>query len=480
MMSRLVHVVGFLAFGVAVAACSTASLERTRLAEQMPETARAFTARAGAAPTTVERPAKPAAAPVPSPPEAHPADRSLTPADVAFVGELDEGLWRKAAVSSWRPKGASLSEETARVVMLARSPHVRAAWSTFVARTQRHSQALFLRRLIEEIDGFVRKPEDRPGEWPLPAPDASSGRVVERDVALAEQQFRIRVWDLLVRLTEVFHGARYEARSVSVLQKHLKLSDRLVAVVNSRYESGKASQANLLRAQMRASETRQALRSAVERTAAFHVRLASLLDLPGSVRPGSPTQHGTRPSLRTVLAAAASAPDLRAAELLSQRAQATLELMERRVLPLLTSGLSERGGNPAGPSFPAAYITGAPFLDELRARTAARGSDLQQARTAALATAEAAWSRLGGTERLRRLYAMTHVPKATRALEATEADYRVGRTDFLDLDDLQRLWLKVSLTSASVRRDVHVARARLERALGRPLAALRKQRASKP
>lgn len=416
------------------------------------------TALEGAAPLAATEPSE--AQPPPT------AEHDLEPKSLAFLNiELDEAAWAEAAAEGWTPGGA-MTQKAALTVYLSRSRALRAAWKRMNARANRHSQALYLRRLVEQFEGFARRPDARPSQYPLPTAQGLQGKAVEADIKLAREQFRAKTLDLVTTFVSTFHSARFQRRSASILRKNVTLSRRFAKVVQSRYASGQARKADLLKAEMRLAEMVVRQRTAVEAAAAAEQKLGALLNMSTAIKAGTPESLPKAPALEAALKNVEHAPDLMIAQLRWERAQSTLELMERKVQPDLSEGLSERLGIPAQARFPGKYVVAGPFTEELRDRVAAQSLALEQAKTSVPAASEKAWADLSDAARTARLYRRINVPKADQALKAAESEYRVGRTTYLYLDDIQRLWLRVSLAAAAVDRKAHVAAARLNRVLG--------------
>jgi hypothetical protein len=466
-MARCYLLIGALALSVGASACTARGIRARQGDSRLPAAALSFRDavgdRATAAPAYEVEQA--AGATVEAPRATSP--RGLKPEDLGFLEPpIDEAVWTEASAESYETP-SPISETLALTVFFARSQALRAARSRLDARRNRLGQALYLERLVEQYEGFARRPDDREAAWPLPGPEALRGAAVDRDVALSAEEFRAAVLDQMTQFTMAFHEARYLRRAVATYGENLTLSRRFADVVRTRYASGQARKADLLKADMRLEETREMLRTARNALAAAEARLGSVLDVAEPVAAGEAAPRRDLPPLAVARQASASAPDLQIAELEWERARATLELVERRILPDLSTGLSERLGDTASVGFPAHYVTGSPFAEELRDRVAARARALAQARTAIPAEAERVWAALSEAARVARLHRQVLVPKANDALASIESEYRVGRATYLELDDLQRQWLRVSLEAARAERDAHVAASRLRRTLGR-------------
>jgi len=393
--------------------------------------------------------------------------RALEPADLTFLGVdvSHKELWAKASTQDFKPK-TPLSERDSLVVFLARNERLKAAWSTRQSASHRHSQALHLRRMLEQFDALSQRPDQRPAPT-IPSSESLQGKVVDAEVALARIRFETTAFELLTGLTRAFHEARYERQAVGVFSESVALSRRLVEVARARYVADKVSTADVLRAEMRLEALKRRLKTAKERRAAAVRVVGALLNVTQTIKPGSPRPRAKLPELKRLRAEVAiGGLDVRLAAVRLGRGEAMLALAERRILPDLSQGLSDRRGEQGRDRFRAGYAAGQPYLEELRDRVAAAGRALAQARTLVPAAAERAHATLSDALRRVRLYKKSQMPRARQALKTTEAEYKVGRQSFLELDDAQRLWLETHLEYHAAVRDAHIAAAELARIRG--------------
>ena len=398
-----------------------------------------------------------------------PDRRALRLSDLAFlrIGGSPE-LFERSGRADFDP-GGSLSEADALIVLLARNEQLRGGWRIRQSARHGYSQALHLRRLLDELDGFSRRPDEVRPTQQLPSDESLQGRVVAADVAVAEVQFEQTALDLVARFTRAWYEASYQKRAVGILAESVSLAKRLVRVAETQLAGSRATTTDVLMAKMRLDDLRQRRRSANERRAAALRSLAALLDLVEAPRLGASLPNLALPKLEHARRQAlAKGPEVRLARARLDRGQAMLELAERRILPELSFELSERRGQPGRDRFRASYAAGAPYLEELRDRVAAAGRMLAQARTLAPAGAERAHARLSDALRRSRLFKRSQIPRSKRALEAIEAEYRVGRRSFLELDDAQRLWLDTRLGYHLAVRDARIGAAELARVIGGP------------
>lgn len=459
--------IGGLLVAAPLSSCTARGLRGHQREGRTPASAASMRSAVGDQPTSTAGPLSVAAPPAsPDAPDER-TSKALRPQDLEPLGlPIDEALWLVAADPSYEVP-SPIDETQALTVFLARSQAIRAARSRLSARRERLGQSLYLERLVEQYDGFARRPDARAPTYPLPGPEALQGAAVARDVALAAEEFRASVLDLMTGFVMAFHEARYQRQSVATYGENLALSRRFADVVRTRYASGQARKADLLKAEMRLAEMTQQLRTSREALSAAEQKLGAALDVAGPVTAGTSARRPATPTQAQVQRASSDSPDLAIAVLEWERAVATLELVERRVVPDLASGLSERLGKTEAARFPAHYVTGSPFAEELRDRVGGRARALDQARISVPAEAERMRATLSEWARSVGLHKSVLVPKAKDALSSTESEYRVGRATYLELDDIQRQWLRVSLEAGRAEREAHVAASRLRRILGR-------------
>lgn len=391
----------------------------------------------------------------------------LTPAALrAIFPQLDDALFAKAQQTDFRVS-ATISEREALTVFLARNEQLRSAWRSREGARHRHGQVLALKRLAERYEGFSGRPDEpRPTATP-PTPDMLQARVVEADVALEGVRFEATALDLARALRVAFHGARFQSHAASVLADSVSLAKRLVGVARVRFVSNRASSTDVLRAEMRLESLRRRLKSARERRDAARRTLGALLNAGARVTPGTSRKRPSRGALAEVREAARThGPDVLAATLRHRRAEAMLELAERKLQPGWTLGTAERRGEPGRERFRSWEVGAAPFLEELRSQVGSAAKARQQAESLVPAAAEQAHAELGDASRRVRLYQSELIPRAQQSLKTIEKEYRVAKASWLELDDAQRLWLESKLGLHEAVQDVHIAAATLLRITG--------------
>ena len=80
------------------------------------------------------------------------------------------------------------------------------------------------------------------------------------------------------------------------------------------------------------------------------------------------------------------------------------------------------------------------------------------------------WFRLRNAQQTLDLYEKELVPQAELRFQASEAGYRAGRVDFMDLLESERFLLNARLMRVMAEGEVGMQNARLERAIGNGVA----------
>ena len=412
----------------------------------------------------------------------------VTPEELAAVGiELGVPDFTTLRGTDWRPKGR-LGYRAARDAFLARSPGIAAAVEAYRKSFTRFDQVDYVNDLVRQYDAFAG--ELRTGattplvhadirkRFPLGGVVALQGELVAVDVATSKVQLQRRILEGLVRFEQAWQGARYWQRAVTILGRTLELAERVADAAGARYRAGQTTHANLIQAQIRATDLRERLTTARGQRAAARRMLATLIDLDPEnlartrLRLDAPLPRRPRRS-EARDAARRAGPQVESARLARERAVLLVQLAERQLLPNLSDGSSHvRRGTMAPPRGDIPYATGGPFLQEMRHGLVGAGLRLDEARRDTPARADALWVVLDDALRMRRINAGTQSERATLAVEVAEQGYRAGTATFFDLDAAVRLFLEISLKAESGLRDAFIAAARLQVVVG-PTGAAR-------
>ena len=377
------------------------------------------------------------------------------------------------------------------------NPEVHAARERWLAVLHQYSQADYLEGLLRELRGFSRYLDVKTGKplnkemqesfFPYPAGITLKGELVREQARLAELEWERVLRDALVETGTWFFDYRFQYESVGTVRENVSLLENLVAVVDDRYRSGAASQADLLKAQTELERQRDLLRDLQSRIRADVARINAQLGRAADAILGDPDSATVPYEAPAVEALTKTALENRQ-ELLARRSQVgrtelAIRLGEVMNRPLFTQGYStfDRGMMPeasvgeARAPFAAepdaarprpAYAQAEAFLSEMKQRLQGEKESLAQelARTQSLARI-----RLEDAEIAKRkvlLVSVIVLPLSDSAYSIALSAYTSGRMSFLDLLDAERALIKARLEMLEVQRNQDQAVLRLALARG--------------
>jgi outer membrane protein TolC len=304
--------------------------------------------------------------------------------------------------------------------------------------------------------------------------------------ALAEA--RATRWDFAERVNALRAQAvtalamLYEARREGALvDENVALLDRFIAVVQTKYSAGTASQSDVLRAQverdgLRAERVRFRRDEEVA-ASALNVLLDRAPDAPlGEVAP-LPAPAATRPLTALLAEAEHLRPALEASRARQDAQRERLSRAELEWAPdLAVTGAYmhdfnmgvERYAVGGGLSLPVWVGRIRAGVREAEAEVRRAEAETRGARDRVLDEVRAAASRLAAAAERHRIVRDDALPRAAQNVEVTEAAYTAGQVDFLSLIDAQRMRLMQQLELERTRAERTIAEAELRRAVGLP------------
>jgi outer membrane protein TolC len=444
-----------------------------------------------------------------APPKRTPSDetRDLLESSAARNDELRRAASNEAALGALLR--GPLSRTDLETLAWLRAPAVAAARARLEAARTAYRQSADLADLVALYRSYLRETKTRVGPEksrrpaasiaPYPNIDALSGELVDRRVAIAFEQLRLTIRDVVASAERAHADAARLYAARGVIRKDVDLHTSLVEVLRARLESGMSTQAALLAFQSRLEALRTELKILREEEAAVRARWNLLLDRPESapvnlaVRPSLPEPDPSEIAPEPVVAVALEEQQaLRSAKLAAQRQALAVRLAETMTLPRMDLGSSrferERAGEAGvqrGAAFPRPGRMIRPRSEfGVREAQVAEMRSLHRAAVraqAATGNATQAEARAGvfalDAARRRWLVRKTEiVPLAERSFDATRGSYEGNRAGYIELLDSARRLLRARLGLVDSRRDHSHARARLLEAVGVRTAIERKSK----
>lgn len=383
-----------------------------------------------------------------------------------------------------------LSQADILAIALAENPSLAAARADWRAVQQQTRQAGALANPMVTIRGADAA---EGGDWPhtnekefaleQPLTGFGKGRLQRR---AAEQEALARGYevaatalDLGLTVRKAYAELWAAQQTERVLEAELAVLARLAAVARTQYAAGQSSQTDVRKAQ---AESALLAPRRLAATAQIQARVGQLNALMGraanealSIAPLDAVAPPQANLENLFEQAAGQRPEIKRARAEVQRAEFERTRMGREGWPDYRVGVEYRTYRDDQPDMAMAMVSLDVPLWRGKVRAGRRGAEQRLgAAQAALAASrqqvevevQQAWSAAQAARESLAVVRGTLLSQAQGRLDASLADYRAGRTGFLDVLESERFLLEARLLAIEAERDVAVRAAQLGRALG--------------
>ena len=304
--------------------------------------------------------------------------------------------------------------------------------------------------------------------------------VAESDHTLATRDLQSIRLDVATQATAAFSVVLAAQQRQDLAVKLLEVADDFARIVRARVDAGKVSPVELTRAQIEAAQAQVRRARAARQLAAARTRLAAtwgstIADF-NRAAGDLPYPHSPPPfkELRSMLA---ETPDIQRLDDSIERQRRVVALEKSLRFPDLAIGVGPRRFEDTGHS---AWVAGVgmaiPIFDRNQGARKAAEFDLERerrdaeaARVALVAELAVVCERLNAAAEAARTADGEIVPSAMSALTAVETGYREGKFGFIDVIAAQRAFFEASTLLLDSLEEYALARADLERLVGRRL-----------
>ncbi|HVM60755.1 MAG TPA: TolC family protein [Verrucomicrobiae bacterium] len=311
----------------------------------------------------------------------------------------------------------------------------------------------------------------------------------------AEMAWRMKTLEVVAMVKQAWYDLWQAQRELDLNQRDQELMQQFVEVARSRYETGKASQSDLIRAQ---NELAKLSEDRVDRTRTYQQALAEMNRLMRR-DPATPVVIGPEETvtvsepavtLDQLQAAAACRPELQGLQEGEVRsAEAALALAKKGYEPDLQVRLEAweyegKGGlqeYDAGVSINFPWVNGGRHgaaIREARANLDASRDELDAMRARTAAEVKKLYDGVEAMHHHYELYVGKLIPQQQLALDAARAAYESGTGGFLDVIDAHRTLLDLEMQNLHHAAEFQRLLASLERVAGGrlPLAEIEKEK----
>jgi outer membrane protein, heavy metal efflux system len=307
-----------------------------------------------------------------------------------------------------------------------------------------------------------------------------------QEALLAMWEYQTLARDLVLHAKTAYYDLYRVDRSREILTVQLQLLDPIVKTAQSRYESGKANQQDVLKAQVATTEIQNRLLDLTQQRKTALARLNALRNVaPGTELNVSPTlETAPLPSREQAFEIAQQyRQELQAAGVAIQRDEIALNLAKKDRWPDFTFGVDYTQINPNiyqnppdnGQDAVQGFVSiNIPlWFGKLRAerreaeeRLEASRAAEANAKTMVSADVQEAWFRAQVSRDQLTLYETSLLPRAEQTFDASRAGYETAKVSFIDLLDSERALLSFRLGQVMSETDFANAMALLERTVG--------------
>ena len=290
----------------------------------------------------------------------------------------------------------------------------------------------------------------------------------------------------IAKVKRSYYELYFIQQAIAVTEADQKLLGEIRDVANARYKAGKASQQDLLRAELEISNVENELIRLRQRLESGQARLARILHIAPQTKVRAldrvPTEQVPRDLEWLQRQAVAARPELHAQLAALERDQRAVELARLDYMPDVTLGatwidVASAGISPVANGRDSFLLTAGINLPIYRKRL---DSSVRSAEAKAVSTARTYDSLRDATlEEVMDLFAQAQsqqdlltlfrediLPKARQTLEVSSRAYNTGEVDFLQLIDNWRQLLRYEISYRRLEASLRQTLAELERVVG--------------
>jgi outer membrane protein TolC len=312
-------------------------------------------------------------------------------------------------------------------------------------------------------------------------------RLAEDDAGVAAIDLEILRQEVSVEVRKLCAGLMRNADEMRVQERQSRLLKEALAVALAQYTTGKAPQADVLRAQMALTRLNEQLIELEEERDNARAQLNALMGQPPDKAieiAGSYAVPATLPSIEELEQAAIEhRPELAALRTQIAKSRDEGKLTRLAMKPDFTVGLGYMlmpTGSMARNAYMAEVSMNLPWLNRERhdseAKQADAATDVSQAELDARASTvfleiRQAQIEVLAAEKRVKLYRDTLLPQAEASFKAFTAAYQNNRAEFMSLIESQNLLLDIQTSYYKALAATDRGMAQLERAIGEPIPA---------
>jgi outer membrane protein TolC len=302
--------------------------------------------------------------------------------------------------------------------------------------------------------------------------------IAVKDAEVMQRELDSMTREVVMMVKESYFDLYAVQRVIAITREEEAVIRRMEKVAETMYATGERSQVDVLKAQAEITMLKQKLLELQAQETTLKAKLNTLLNrranapLGPAVTPPEPVFGGNVDALFAL--AATNRAEVQAAQAQVERYELERKLMAKESVPDYKLGLEYRD---IGASDDMVMFTVSVDLPVWRSKVRAGVREAEKMRASSQSAREAAERqsaldaqdasfKLQTARRTLELYRAELIPQAEARFSASEAGYRTGKVDFMDLLESERFLLGAKMMAAMTEGALGMQAARLERAVG--------------
>jgi cobalt-zinc-cadmium efflux system outer membrane protein len=316
---------------------------------------------------------------------------------------------------------------------------------------------------------------------PFPGKRGLREKIAEKSTEQAWEFYKTKELEIITNVKLIFYDLFMAHKSIQINQENVELSKYFLKVAETRYETGQASQQDVLKAQVELSRLLNEeviLRGELETVQA---QLNILLNRSPQMTLGTPEDFTIPHILKDGAIgqfqqlALKSRPELKMAGSAIEQGKAMRALAKRNYFPDIMGMIERMPGQKGSGSWDVMLAINIPLFSrdkydfavkEAEASIKASEASYETVRNQVLFEVKDLLVKVQTAESLENLYRTTLIPQAEQSLKAAEVGYESGRGDFLSLIESQRALQDFNLDYYRAFTNFAKTIAQLERSVG--------------
>ncbi len=375
-----------------------------------------------------------------------------------------------------------------------RNPGLNAARKQLKAALERFPQAAQLDTILKQFNAFTKELNTQIGpqqqkemmamKFPFPDTTALKGKIVNEEVAQAQQDYEKALRDLITKVKLSYHNYLYLDSAIAVNTETKDLLKQTLNVAQAEYRVDKGKYSHVIMVQVELAKLTDAIITLEDKRTTVQATLNALLNR----KPDSPLGEAAEiePALpqsgREEITAIAvrNRQEIRKLTYMIQRMDLMVQMASRMTYPDATLGASyfEYRMKQSPGFMPKKTLNerkevlfgyGDAYVREMRLKVDALRDRLRNLENKTQAKVKELYSGLDAAQRSLELHRKTLLPQARQAEKAAGQGYRNGNTSFITYLDAQRSLLKFQLMERQALRDRNHLLAKLDQLAGQTL-----------